>query len=171
MAVCAGYRVVGIASSKHFDYLSSQLGVHQLFDHHDAAFIDELAADSKNKGLKHVFDCIGSSVTPDCYKILASCGPTSGGVVCSVHVRDWQSEEMKAKPDSEFKGISELFTANDPSNRIRADWMESLGEYVAEGKLVLNSVREFDGLETATEALQMLQDQKFSAEKAVVKVA
>ena len=169
--LCAGYRVVGIASRKHFEYLGSQLGVEQLFDYHDAAFIDELAADSKNKGLKHVFDCIGPPVTPDCYKILASCGTTSGGVVCSVHVREWQGEGVKGKPDSEFKAITELRTANDLSNRICAGWIEALGKYVAQGKLVLNSVREFEGLETVPEALQMLQDQKFSAEKAVVKVA
>jgi hypothetical protein len=118
-----------------------------------------------------VFDCIGSAVTPDCYKILESCGAVSGGVVCSVHVRDWQGEAVKAKPDSEFKGITELFTANNTSDRICAGWIEALGQYVAQGKLVLNNVREFEGLEAATEALQMLHSQKFSAEKAVVKVA
>ena len=169
--LCAGYRVVGIASRKHFDYLSSKLGVDQLFDYHDAAFIHELAADSRNKGLTLVFDCIGSSDTPDCYRIVTSCGTTSGGVVCSVHVRERQGEGVKGKPDSEFKAITELRTANDPSNRICAGWIEALGKYVAQGKLVLNSVREFEGLETVPEALQMLQDQKFSAEKAVVKVA
>lgn len=167
----AGYRVVGIASRKNFEYLSAQLGIDQLFDYHDPDFIDALAADSTNKGLKHVLDCIGSSVTPDCYRILASCGAASGGVVCSVHVRDWQGEVVKAKPDSEFKGIQELFTANDPSNRICARWIEALADHLVHGKLVLNSVREFVGLEAATEALQMLYSQKFSAEKAVVKVA
>jgi NADPH-dependent curcumin reductase CurA len=165
----AGYRVVGVASKTHHAWITSELGADAVVDYHDAGYVEQLAADPENKRLAHVFDCVGVSVTPKCFDILETCSGARG-VVATVHGRTMQSEAMQAKPEAELQGISEVGHEYE-SDRFLAGWLDALQQRLISGKLVLNRVRVFEGLEGAKEGLKLVADGKLSGEKAVVHVA
>jgi NADPH-dependent curcumin reductase CurA len=165
----AGYRVVGVASKAHHEWITSELGADAAVDYHDADYIEQLAADPKHKSLTHVFDCVGASVTPKCFDILEKCSGARG-VVATVHGRVKQSKATQANAEAELKCITEMVRDYD-NDRFLAGWLDALQQRLSSGKLVLNRVRVCEGLEGAKEGLQLVADGKLSGEKAVVHVA
>lgn len=59
----SGYRVVAVASKKNHKWLQDTVGAAQCVDYKDANWVDQIAADSANKGLKYAVDCIGNAAT------------------------------------------------------------------------------------------------------------
>ena len=100
-AVCllktSGYRVVAVASQKHHAWLKDVVGASQVVDYTDKDWMQQVAADGANAGLKFAVDCIAHvekgenmafqipSVGPDC-----TCCPFHAGKVlfCSSNFRE-----------------------------------------------------------------------------------
>ena len=163
----AGYHVIAIASKKHHTWLTGSLGADSCVDYNDPQFIEQLAADPSTKQLAHVFDCAGKNATSACFDILKQCSGKSGKVASVLHK---QSDEMKLKPKEELGLVTHLTDTFVPERKPYVDAMAGLSMHLQSGKLVLNRVRKFEGLEAGKDALQFVADGKVSGEKIVVHV-
>lgn len=61
----SGYRVVAVASEKHHKWLKDTVGASQVVDYTDKAWMQKVAADSANAGMKYAIDCIAQVDTGD----------------------------------------------------------------------------------------------------------
>ena len=163
----AGYHVIAIASKKHHTWLTGTLGAHSCVDYNDPQFIEQLAADPSTKQLAHVLDCAGKEATAACFDILKQCSGKSGKVAS---VSPMQSDEMKLKPKEELGLVMHFMDTFIPERKQFVDFMAGLSMHLQSGKLVLNRVQKFKGLEAGKDALQLVADGNVSGEKIVVHV-